>query len=163
MFAKTFCLHTQRCMAHSTPFSDDSGIIEHFLLRCDDPVNVSFGSLADLHSPTGYEPKDLAEEYNPVQVKPKFLHRPGMTSTNDSAERIATPSPESDLDDEQIGTLLASPLYLQDREAGADRSRVCHSLRENSVSDREDFSSEHQHFSGNNEHLPSDSQTRKIR
>ena len=29
-------------------------------------MNVSFGSLADLHSPAGCEPKDLAEEDNPV-------------------------------------------------------------------------------------------------
>ena len=33
---------------------------------------MSFGSLADLHSPAGYEPKDLAQEDNPVQVKPGF-------------------------------------------------------------------------------------------
>ena len=45
------------------------------------------------------ENSDLAEEDNPVQVKPLFLHRPSMTSTYDSAESIATP-PESDLDDE---------------------------------------------------------------
>ena len=90
---------------------------------------MSFGSLADLHSPKSYEPKDLAEEDNPVQVKPLFFHRPSMTSTFDSAENIATPSPESDLDDEQIRTMLASPLYLQEREASADRSRVQDSLR----------------------------------
>ena len=40
---------------------------------CDDPVIVSFDSLADLHQPTGYELKDLAEEDNPVQVKPSFF------------------------------------------------------------------------------------------
>ena len=70
-------------------------------------MNVSFGSLADLHSPTGYGPKDLAEIDNPVQVTPLFFHRPSMTSTYDSAERIATPPPVSDLDDEQIRTMLA--------------------------------------------------------
>ena len=32
--------------------------------------------------------------------------------------------PESDLDDEQIRALLASPLYFQEREVSADRSRV---------------------------------------
>ena len=56
-----------------------------------------------------------------------------------SAEGIATPSPESDLDDEQIRTMLASPLHLQEREASADRSRVCHSLREKSVSSSSHF------------------------
>ena len=101
---------------------------------------MSFDSMADLHSPTGYEPKDVAKEDNPVQVKPLSLHRPSMTSTYDSAECIATPPPESDVDDEQIRTLLASPLYLQEREASADRLRVYHSIRENSVSSSSHFS-----------------------
>ena len=87
--------------------------------HCDDPTNVSSGSLADLHSPTGYEPKDLAEEDNPVQVKPLIFRRPSLTSTYDSAESIATLPPESDLDNEQIRTMLASPLYLLEREASA--------------------------------------------
>ena len=64
------------------------------IYHCGDPVNVSFCSLADLHSPAGYEPKDLAEEDNLVQVRPLFFH--------DSAESIATVPPESDLNDEQI-------------------------------------------------------------
>ncbi len=32
--------------------------------------------------------------------------------------------PELDLDDEQLRALLASPLYLQEREEGAERSKV---------------------------------------
>ena len=80
------------------------------IYHCGDPIIESFGPLADLHSPAGYEPKDLAEEDDPVQVRPLFFHRPSMTSTYDSAESIATPPPESDLDDEQIRTMLASPL-----------------------------------------------------
>ena len=55
-----------------------------------------------------------------------------MTSTCDSAESIATLPPESDLDDEQIRNMLASPLCSQEREASADRSRAYHSFRENS-------------------------------
>ena len=34
---------------------------------------------------------------------------------------------EADLDDEQIRALLASPLYLPEREASAERSQVHHS------------------------------------
>ena len=41
---------------------------------------------------------------------------------------------DSDLDDEQILALLASPLYLQEREASAERSQVYHSERENLMS-----------------------------
>ena len=50
-----------------------------------------------------------------------FFHKPSMTSTYDSAGSVATPPPESDLDDDQIRNILASPLYLQEREASADR------------------------------------------
>ena len=68
-----------------------------------------------------------------------FFHRPRITSTYDSAESIATPRPESDLDDEQIRNMLASPRYLLEREASADRSRVYRSFRENSVSSSSQF------------------------
>ena len=37
-----------------------------------------------------------------------------MTSTYDSAESIATLPPESDLDDEQMRKMLASPLFLHE-------------------------------------------------
>ena len=41
---------------------------------------------------------------------------------------------ESDLDDDQIRALLVWPLYLQEREANADRPQVDHSVGENLVS-----------------------------
>ena len=74
-------------------------------------------------SPTGYEPEDLTEEVTSIYVKPMFFQRPNTTSTYDSAESIATPPLESDLDDEQKRNMLASP-YLEEREVSADRSRV---------------------------------------
>ena len=49
-----------------------------------------------------------------------FFHKPSMTSTCDTSESNATPLPESDLDDDQIRNMLASPLNLQEREAIAD-------------------------------------------
>ena len=73
------------------------------IYHCDDPINVSFGSLADLYSPTVNEPKDFAEEDNPVQVEPLVLPQT-------AAESMTTSPLESDLDDEQIRTLLASPM-----------------------------------------------------
>ena len=75
--------------------------------------------MADVPPTTGYEPKGLAENDDPC-VKPLFFHRPSIASTYDSAESIATPPPESDLDDEQIRALLPSQLHLQEREASAD-------------------------------------------
>ena len=94
--------------------------------------------MAETTSPTGYEPKDLSEVYN-IMVKPMFFHRPSMTLTYVSGESIGTLPPESDLDDDQIRNMLVSPLYLQVREAGADRHRVYHSFRENSVSSSSHF------------------------
>ena len=56
-----------------------------------------------------------------------------MSSTHDSIERIATPQ-EANLDDEQIRALLASPQYLLEREASAERSQVYQSEREGLMS-----------------------------
>ena len=53
-----------------------------------------------------------------------------LSSTYDSAESIATPPLESDLNDEQIRVLLASPRYLPEREASTERSQIYHSERE---------------------------------
>ena len=64
---------------------------------------------------TIHNKKDLAENED-LCVKPLIFHRPRTTSTYGSAESIATPPPDSDFDDEQIRALLASPLYLQERE-----------------------------------------------
>ena len=78
------------------------------------------------------EYQDLAE-HEDLRVKPLFFHRPSIASTYDSAQSIVTPLPDSDFDDEQL-RLLASPLYLQEREASAERSQVYHSERGNMVS-----------------------------
>ena len=50
-----------------------------------------------------------------------------------SGKHCDTP-PGSDLDDEQLRALLASPLYSQERKASAERSQVYHSERENLIS-----------------------------
>ena len=105
--------------------------------------------MAEIQSFTGYEPnndhklftkdkhpseqQNLAE-HEDLRVKPLFFHQPSMASTCDSEESIATPPPDSDLDDDQIRALLASSLYLQEREANAERLQVYHSVRENLMS-----------------------------
>ena len=115
-----------------------------------------------------------------LEDRVKFLsyHQSITASKYDSAESIATPS-ESDLDDEQLLALLASPLYLQERGASAERSQVYHFERENlmsssfqdpistgkpvvlfssqnrlnqdTFSDRDDFSLKHQQVFGSGE------------
>ena len=54
------------------------------------PQQVSIGHMADVPTATSFEPKDLSEN-DDLCVKPLFFHRPSLTSTYDSAERIATP------------------------------------------------------------------------
>ena len=108
----------------------------HGYYPCADSSNASFSLMPESTSPTGYEPNCLIEdnskdlnEMTSMEIKPMFFHRPSLTSTYGSAESVATPTPESDLDDDQIRNLLASPLYLQEREACFDRSRVYHSFK----------------------------------
>ena len=70
--------------------------------------------------------QDSAEDYGKfeeVRVKHLFFHAP--------AEHLMTESQDLDPDDEQIRALLASSLYLQEHEAGAERLQVDHSEREN--------------------------------
>ena len=45
-----------------------------------------------------------------------FFHRPSMTSTSDSAESIATPPLESDLDDDQVRNMLARLVLEEQRD-----------------------------------------------
>ena len=113
---------------------------------CDDRRPQLSGAFAEPRPLTGYEPKQLAEdqdykhftgdgqltEHEDLRVKPLSFHQSITASTYDSAESIATP--ESDSDDDQLRPLLASPLYLQEREASAERSQVYHSERENLMS-----------------------------
>ena len=47
----------------------------------------------------------------------------------DSAQSITTP-PGSDLEDEQLRKMLASPLYVHEREENEGQTRACHSRRE---------------------------------
>ena len=96
---------------------------------------------------TGHEPNWIAgdwdhrhftedgqfTEHEDLRVTPSAFHQSITASSYDSEESIAT-HPESDFDDEQLRALLASPLYLQERGASAERSPVCHSERENLMS-----------------------------
>ena len=52
-----------------------------------------------------------------------------IQSQCDSAESIATP-PDSDLEDEQLRKMLASPLYVREREENEGQARAYHPERE---------------------------------
>ena len=78
-------------------------------------------------------------EVTKKEVKPMFFHRPSMTSSCVQLRALRLLPPESDLHDDQIRNMLTSPLYLQEREASADRPRVYHSFREISESNSYHF------------------------
>ena len=75
----------------------------------------------------------LAPRRTPSHVKTLSYNQSLLSSPPDSIESIATPQ-EADFDDEQLRALLASPRYLSEREAGAERSQVYHSERESLMS-----------------------------
>ena len=148
--------HTSSCnVGHLASLVDTKH--KHFFLSCPEPVPLRAhkpcedrrpqrsGALAEPRLLTGYEPKQLAEdqdykhftgdgqltEHQDLRIKPLSFHQSITASTYDSAESIATRHPESDIDDEQLRALVASPLHLQERESSAERSQVYHSEREN--------------------------------
>ena len=156
---KTVTLH--RAVSYVTPhlMTPSTGTPSSLILNpsfsehnpCGDQLPQLSGALAELGLFTGYEPKQLAEnqdyrhvtedkqliEHEDFRVKPLFFHQSITASTCGSAESIATSPPlplESDSDNEQLRALLASPLYVQEREGSAERSQVSHSERENLIS-----------------------------
>ena len=60
-------------------------------------------------------------------------YKQSLPSTQDSIKTIAAPQDEH-FDDEQIRALLASPRYVPEREARAERPQVYHSEREGLMS-----------------------------
>ena len=66
------------------------------------------------------------EESQIPEIEDKFslpYNQALLSSTQDSIESLAMPQ-EADLDDEQIRALLASPRYMLEREASAERSQM---------------------------------------
>ena len=100
------------------------------------------GTSTEFHSSTGYDPKRIAlnrilvnpqnqtiddqDDIEAICVKPLSYSQSLKHSAYDSAERIATPS-DSDLEDEQLRKMLASPLYIREREENEGQARAYHS------------------------------------
>ena len=115
----------------------------HPFIHCEDPRRD--GTSTEFHSSIGYEPKRI--ELNRILVNPQnqiiddldVVEAIGVKllsycqslihSAYDWATSIATP-PDSDLEDEQLRTMLASPLYIREREENEGQARAYHSERE---------------------------------
>ena len=91
------------------------------------------GSLPEVYSIHEQEDISCTEDNQTTEIEGHvrtLSHDQSLLSlTQESIESFAPPQ-EADLDDEQIGALLASARYLPEREANAERSHVCHSGRE---------------------------------
>ena len=72
---------------------------------------------------------DDQDDIAQIGVKPLSYSQSLIHSAYDSAEGIATP-PDSDLEDEQLRKMAASPLYFQEREENEGQARSYHSERE---------------------------------
>ena len=115
-------------------------------IHCDDPRQD--GTSAEFLSSTSYEPKrielnrilvntqnqsiDDQDVIEKIGVKQLSYSQSLIHSAYDSAESIATP-PDSDLKDEQLRKMLASPLQLRKRGENERQARTCHSEREKSM------------------------------
>ena len=122
-------------------------------IRCADSRDLRGDGFADLEPRAGYEAERTVD--NPIVTEQEIEHSTEesqireiedkgkeliypfslpynqslFSSTQDSTESLATPQ-EAGFDDEQIRALLASPRYLLEREASAERSQIYHSERE---------------------------------
>ena len=72
---------------------------------------------------------DDQDDIEEIGVKPFSYRQALIHSACNSAESFATP-PGSDLEDEQLRKLLASPLNIQEREENEGQARAYHSERE---------------------------------
>ena len=132
--------------------------VVHASIHCKDPWQD--GSSTEYQLLTGYEPKrielnrtlfnlsnqdiDDQDDIEEIGVKPLSYSQSLIHSAYDSAESIATP-PDSDLEDEQLRKMLASPLYTEvsgkldeesvhKREGNAERAQAYHPRRERLMS-----------------------------
>ena len=101
----------------------------HPFIHCEDPRHD--GTSTEFHSSTGYELKrielnqilvnqqnqiiDDQDDIEEIGVKQLSHSQSLVHSAYDSAEGIATP-PDSDLEDEQLRKMPASPLYIYGNE-----------------------------------------------
>ena len=102
--------------------------------HCDLHPGAEFSRLAEQSPITAYEPNDLIEVNNSEVTPIFFQRRTSRASTYNSGEDTVANPTDSEVDDAQIVRILASPLYVQEREASADPSRNYHSNRGISLS-----------------------------
>ena len=77
---------------------------------------------------TGYEPNET-DNSDDKEVSASFFQGSSITSIYDLGDNGAE-SPYVEIDDEHIRKALASPLYIQEREANASLRQTYHSSEE---------------------------------
>ena len=94
------------------------------------PIPLSFTSVLPIGLRTDYDPHDFNDVEGYTFNLPQFKRDVHQRSWWERRGSLLDP----EMDDEHLRNILASPLYLQEREACADLSHVYHSDEENSMS-----------------------------
>ena len=94
------------------------------------PKGSSSTGCWSIHKIKKIDDQDDVEE---IGVKPLSYSQSLIHSAYDSAESIATP-PDSDLEDEQLRKMLASPLFSHGREENEGQPRAYHTERKSMIS-----------------------------
>ena len=118
---------------HSPSLPKTTDFLPREIEHCADPQEVSLGYLGRTDSPVHVmSPRILQETKIFVSNHYSSTDREKLRLTIllRAVQRLMRQTWTTN----KIGALLASPLYLQEREANADRSQVYHSVRENLMS-----------------------------
>ena len=133
------------------------------MLPCSSPCRCTLTLLTKFHCAVHVKGIGLAAFLNhlpPRNMRPLIRHKSATknrshtiivgektssfacsASTHNSYEDGATTPVESEINDAQIIGMLASPLFIHEREASADQPRIYHSRRENSGQSSSSFRS----------------------
>ena len=92
------------------------------------PRNEPYGFLAIIQPLTGYE-HNVTDKFDVLEVAASIFQDSSVTSIYDLGDN-GTESANAEIDDEHTRNALASPLYIQEREANADLSQAYRSNEE---------------------------------
>ena len=91
------------------------------------PRNEAYGSMAISTPLTSYEPN--VTDNSDIEVTTSTFQGSSVTSIYDLGDNGAE-SPDAEIDDEHVRNAMASPLYIQEREANASLLQAYHSNEE---------------------------------
>ena len=92
------------------------------------PRNEAHGPMAIIPPPTRYEP-NVTDNFDDMGVTASIFQDSSVASIYDLGDKRSE-SPDAEIDDEHVRNALASPLYIEEREANASLRQAYHSNAE---------------------------------